>query len=1012
VNNFDITVGHMHLVLSNKVIGKLHEKRQQYPYVPDSQTMLEHLHALNSQSGVPATIGNYQGKQQLLLYTSFYYIALYESAYRDGYVIASLEPLDLRGHERLVKGALRIHAQSWRVFPELRMIPRGSSSYWDSITQAWRRLELQIQQASLQASQEELSYTHERFLDTVEDLVEMTYQLEQEKSNWNESIPYRRVETAGEERDAPRDIYIFLLTEFPRLTEKSMLRVKDMPDLQGRVLSLEGLKLTLKFEALIDRMRIPENGYLEPIASSLIYRKQCEALETLRAREAKNVHLLRVLADHVYQSYQPDRIRQESDEDLMRLTPEQFEAFRRALAVPDVLMVLGPPGTGKTRTITEIARYCGARHQRVLMTAGTHKAVDNVLERMPSDLIVIRVGHESMVSEKMRSKMIDAQAQKLQEVILENTENMAHRLGRLLSYKSEIDGWVNQVRESVALLADDEQTLQSLRQWCVAAEQAITTPFRPRLNELGAMMQHLEARITHTQTRIDTQREKLAKANQKTHLPVIGWLFKLLLNHYISSIERKQALIQQAHYELQEQRKEQASVYEAGQQALLAEQPYQQHLQEMRQLTERYEHKWTELLAFARTLQATVADLVSQQPSLEPKAAMTMQRFLSWYNQTRADQECKARLLMSWREELARPTDQLYPELLRYADVVGATCIGAATARGLQDIEFDLAIVDEAGQIGLPDLLVPLVRAKRAVLVGDHHQLPPFVDTEVQNWLRDSSAQADFAEEDDEIIDIRPVSDLLTKSAFEQLFMAGVDPAHIVRFTRQGRMPRVIADFASRHFYDGQLGTFPDEHMRHTLDHDPLFQKPLVVIDTRDAPSHMNNWEQEQGKLESVGEKGYINVAEAKLIASLAEVYQKAGKEWVVIVPYRAQARRIIRELKSRIDPDDFTLEERVATVDSFQGGERDKVIYGFTRNNRHGGIGFLKELRRLNVAMTRAQQHLILVGNFPFLTQATDPAFKNVMINLRSYADHYGEFLTLMSCRQRIQSALEGKKL
>jgi len=137
----------------------------------------------------------------------------------------------------------------------------------------------------------------------------------------------------------------------------------------------------------------------------------------LRTREAKNVHLLRILVDHHYLPYQPDRISQNSDEDLKLLTYEQFEAFRRALTVPDILMVLGPPGTGKTRTITEIARHCGLRHQRALITSGTHKAVDNVLERMPPDLIVIRVGHESNVSEKMRPKMIDAQAQKLQEVL-------------------------------------------------------------------------------------------------------------------------------------------------------------------------------------------------------------------------------------------------------------------------------------------------------------------------------------------------------------------------------------------------------------------------------------------------------------------------------------------------------------------------------------------------------------------------------------------------------------------
>jgi len=190
-----------------------------------------------------------------------------------------------------------------------------------------------------------------------------------------------------------------------------MLCIRDAPDLKGRVQEIEGAKLTLKFETKIDRKRIPDYGVLEPVVSPIIYQKQCAALETIRAREAKNVHLLSVLASHMYQPYQPDPIQQECDEDLKLLTSEQFEAFRRALTVPDMLMVLGPPGTGKTRTITEIARYSGSRHQRVLVTSGTHKAVDNVLERMPPDLIVLRVGHENNISEKMRPHIIDAQAQ-------------------------------------------------------------------------------------------------------------------------------------------------------------------------------------------------------------------------------------------------------------------------------------------------------------------------------------------------------------------------------------------------------------------------------------------------------------------------------------------------------------------------------------------------------------------------------------------------------------------------
>jgi superfamily I DNA and/or RNA helicase len=126
-----------------------------------------------------------------------------------------------------------------------------------------------------------------------------------------------------------------------------------------------------------------------------------------------------------------------------------------------------------------------------------------------------------------------------------------------------------------------------------------------------------------------------------------------------------------------------------------------------------------------------------------------------------------------------------------------------------------------------------------------------------------------------------------------------------------------------------------------------------------------------------------------------------------VIVPYRAQARQIIRELQSRIgiNPHNSSLEERVATVHSFQGGERKKVIYGFTRSNRAGKIGFLKELRLLNVAITRVQQHLILVGNFAMLTRADNARFGQLITDLRHYARQNGEILPLASCYKRLRT-------
>jgi AAA domain len=1011
VNKTGVSVGDIHLVLTGRIAQTFYEKKKRYPYLPDPNTLLPELQEMNTNGGIPAIVGKKRDNtDQLFLYTSSYYLVLYESSRHDGYVIGYVDSLNLQEHERLSKGTLRIRARNWYLHQELRDIQQGNQNFWNVISSTWVNFERQREQTSPEVKQDELTHVHEHYLDVLEELVDVTHQLDEEKNSFNAGIPYKKVETAGEVRNAPRDIYVFRLTDFPQLSEKSMLRIKGISDLKGRVQSVEGLKLTLKFESLVDRRRIPEQGVLEPMISPLIYEKQREALDTLRSREAKNIHLLRVLVDHSYLPYLPDRILQENDDELKMLTPEQFEAFRRALTVPDVLMVLGPPGTGKTRTITEIARHCGLRRQRVLVTSGTHKAVDNVLERMPEDLIVIRVGHESNVSEKMREKMIDALAQKMQEVMLEKTEHQAYSLGRLLSSKSEIDTMVRQLTQHHAHLATNEAHLASFYQQRSTHEQRITGPFRHHYDALEAELQQGMKKLVRIQERMSTWSRRRFHAEQRIDFPLLGWIFMLFLRYATSRFEQSQTIAKEQESEIQAQRQEQYRQKEASQRALLSDGEYQQCERSIRQGSLECKQEWEVLLATVKGLQALTSDAMPQQPALTPEGAATLQRYLTWFTETRAGLERKAILLKDWREELEKPTDQLYPELLHYADVVGATCIGAATAKGLEAMDFDLAIVDEAGQICLPDLLVPLVRAKRAILVGDHHQLPPFVDGEVQTWLRNQAAQEQgTSEARDQEEEVQLMTNLLTKSAFELLFTARYDPSHMVRFTMQGRMPQVIANFASRHFYGNQLGTFSKEKMQHTFDPDPFFPHALTLIDTSTAPINIR-WERSQRTSESLGATGYTNNAEARAIATLAEFYEYSHKEWVVIVPYRAQARLIIRELEKRIEAHHFALEERVSTVDSFQGGERNKVIYGFTRSNEHGKIGFLKELRRLNVAITRAQQNLLLVGNFSALIRAEEPSFRSVVEDLYNYAMQYGEVLTYESFQKKMDVRLERK--
>jgi superfamily I DNA and/or RNA helicase len=328
-------------------------------------------------------------------------------------------------------------------------------------------------------------------------------------------------------------------------------------------------------------------------------------------------------------------------------------------------------------------------------------------------------------------------------------------------------------------------------------------------------------------------------------------------------------------------------------------------------------------------------------------------RLEAWLPVLSARQE----LTRQWQTAVGQDPGQLVPELIRYAHVVGATCIGAASRPELSGVEFDLGIVDEAGQIGVTDALVPLTRVRRGVLVGDDRQLPPFLDTEVADWAR---ATGD------------PVLLRLTsQSALEQL-RAGLPSSHVVQLTRQRRMPAEIADFISAHFYAGRLLT--EKEHRHS---DPLFASPMAFVDTSRLPERTRR-ESQGGRAEGGARKGFFNTCEARLLARLAAFYHRRGCEWVVIVPYLAQRSEVVRRLTPLIGDSELA-NASVGSVDSYQGGERDVVLYGFTRSNPEGRIGFLKELRRINVAFTRAKSQLVLTGDLSSLLNADDPGFRSL---------------------------------
>jgi len=264
---------------------------------------------------------------------------------------------------------------------------------------------------------------------------------------------------------------------------------------------------------------------------------------------------------------------------------------------------------------------------------------------------------------------------------------------------------------------------------------------------------------------------------------------------------------------------------------------------------------------------------------------------------------------------------------LQNAQVVAAT---TATCGGstLQTQEFDVAVVDEAGQLTEPGTLAATTLADRFVLVGDHQQLPPVVQSE---------------------------DETLSTSLFERLIDAHPDAG--VMLDRQYRMAQHIQAFASREFYDGQLRPASGEVAAQQLD-------DLDGISTAELPDGL----QDRVAFVDPGgsQVGNTNPTEADRIAEIVEAYRGAGvsaEDIGVIAPYRAQVAEISKRLP------DVTVD----TVDRFQGSSKEVIVISFVATGTLDSPIF-EDYRRINVALTRAKKALVLVGDGDAL--ATDAVY------------------------------------
>ncbi len=294
----------------------------------------------------------------------------------------------------------------------------------------------------------------------------------------------------------------------------------------------------------------------------------------------------------------------------------------------------------------------------------------------------------------------------------------------------------------------------------------------------------------------------------------------------------------------------------------------------------------------------------------------------------------------------------LYETILEYVDVVGATCIGINSNKLFANIPFDVVIVDESGQIQLHNLMVPLSRASKAILVGDHKQLPPVVDDELSGELEEQGFDPIF----------------LQKSWFEILWNPMPDD-HKTMLDTQFRCPSIISDFVSKAFYESKY--FAGSGMENKQPILPNFNSTMTFIDTSKIYPSFEQSRITDGRTEVLGNEVETTIIIETLMNFIKELPYLADKNEIgIIVPYKNHVLEVKRTIKKlKLDIGNLNVEDLVASVDSYQGQERDVIIFAFTRSNKGGNIGFLADWRRLNVAITRTKKQLIMVGSLKTLT-------------------------------------------
>lgn len=679
----------------------------------------------------------------------------------------------------------------------------------------------------------------------------------------------------------------------------------------GYFLEYKDEEIIINLNKKVDIKLIAESGELEVNIMMMEYalRRQEKALSAIKYNECVNSNLSKILIDPKKARNNSALLISDVNFNSNNLDTSKRDSVLKALQSEDIFLLQGPPGTGKTTFITELVTQILSRNteSKILISSQSNVAVDHALVKIKEvnpNISMIRVGRREKLSENVQGYMIEEYLEEWTHNVIRKTKKYLEEFKKYIHINEAIRDKYNLILE-IEKLQDKVSNLDKK-----ILENKIELD---ETNEKYFKVNETLEEIKRFSIKVKNKSKEVIDDNLINIINNFMQDYLNLGNEFLKNIDESNE-ISTLKYELEHQIEE----IETEKTKMLDDINAGKNLLEVKDDFDYYQKKI----------------------DIESKVKENEEEYKKLSN--------IESIVDEWIERIGTGEDFLN-EAINSATIIGATCLGVANIVSTASLVFDWVIIDEAGRATPPEILVPMVLGKRVVLVGDHKQLPPIIDSQLDNkQLKELNIRKSELEES--------LFEYIAKNIGEECKQM---------LSKQYRMSPGIGDLIGNVFYDNELEsgiTFADRD--HGLE---LWKnKSVVWMSTSKLP---NRFEKKLGTT-------YINKCEIDVIFKIIKQIDKEcirkniTKEVGVIAGYQAQKSSIRKEYESQYKSIFKKVTVEINTVDAFQGRETDIILYSIVRSNKSGNIGFLRDMRRLNVALSRARELLILVGDHECVTK------------------------------------------